>query len=74
MGHPPYSPDMNPCDFDLFAKMKLPFRGFRFRTRQLYQQQSVRRLIQEDAVDGIRRVVSLMCGGGFFILEVTSGH
>ena len=33
-------------------------------------EQSVRRLVQEDAVDGIR--VSLMCGGGFFMLEVTT--
>jgi transposase len=22
--HPPYSPDMNPCDYDLFTKMKEP--------------------------------------------------
>ena len=24
--HPPYSPDMNPCDYDLFAKVKEPLR------------------------------------------------
>ena len=30
--HPPYSPDMSPCDFDLLAKMKLPLRGVRFRS------------------------------------------
>ena len=32
--HPTYFPDMNPCDFDLIAKIKLPLRGIRFRTRQ----------------------------------------
>ena len=37
--------------------------------------QPVRRLVQQDAVDGIRRVVSLICGGGFFMLEeITSNH
>jgi len=29
---PPYSPDMNPCDYDLFAKMKEPLRGLRYNT------------------------------------------
>ena len=24
LGQPPYSPDMSPCDYDLFAKMKEP--------------------------------------------------
>ena len=27
---PPYSPDMSPCDFDLFPKLKEPLRGHRF--------------------------------------------
>ena len=37
-------------------------------------EQSLRRLVQEDAVDGAS-VVSLTCGGGFFILEeITSDH
>ena len=30
--HPPYSPDLSPCNFDLIPKMKEPFRGIRFRT------------------------------------------
>jgi histone-lysine N-methyltransferase SETMAR len=28
--HPPYSPDMSPCDFDLFPKMKESLQGKRF--------------------------------------------
>ncbi|PNF29374.1 hypothetical protein B7P43_G07838, partial [Cryptotermes secundus] len=32
--HPPYSPDMSPCDYDLFAKMKEPLRGLRYNTRE----------------------------------------
>jgi len=31
---PPYSPDMSPCDYDLFAKMKEPLRGIRYNTRE----------------------------------------
>ncbi|PNF14334.1 hypothetical protein B7P43_G05856 [Cryptotermes secundus] len=30
--HPPYSPDLSPCDFDLIPKMKESLRGIRFRT------------------------------------------
>lgn len=28
--HPPYSPDLSPCDFDLFPKLKEPLRGIRY--------------------------------------------
>jgi hypothetical protein len=28
--HPPYSPDLAPCDFFLFLKMKFPLNGRRF--------------------------------------------
>ena len=71
----PYSPDMSPSDFDLFAKMKLPLGGVRFSTRQSIiaaVEQSLRRLVL-GAVDGIRLVVSLMCGGRL-MLEITSDH
>jgi transposase len=30
--HPPYSPDLAPCDFFLFPKMKLKLKGRRFET------------------------------------------
>ncbi|PNF39245.1 hypothetical protein B7P43_G17337 [Cryptotermes secundus] len=32
--HPPYYPDLTPCDCDLIPKMKEPLRGIRFRTVQ----------------------------------------
>ena len=28
--HPPYSPDMNPCDYDVNNKIKKPLRGIRY--------------------------------------------
>ena len=30
LDHPPYSPDISPCDFHLFPLMKEPLRGIRF--------------------------------------------
>jgi hypothetical protein len=32
--HPPYSPDLAPCDFFLFPKMKLKLKGRRFNTSE----------------------------------------
>ena len=65
---------MSQCDFDLFAKMKLPLRGVRFSTRQaiiVAVEQSVQRLVQQDAVNGIRRLPDawrrvLHVGGDYF--------
>ena len=31
--HPPYSPDMSPCNYNLFTKVKEPLRGTRYNTR-----------------------------------------
>ena len=31
--HPPHSPDMSPCDYDLFAKVEESLRGTRYNTR-----------------------------------------
>ena len=57
--HPPYSPDMSPCDFDLFPKMKEPLRGQRFRdipsiVRALGR--SLANLSQTGALNGIQRL------------------
>jgi hypothetical protein len=41
--HPPYSPDLAPCDFFLFPKIKLKLKGRRFDTIQEIQAQSQRR-------------------------------
>jgi len=30
--HPPYSPDLNPCDYDLFGRLKRPHKGVRYTT------------------------------------------
>jgi hypothetical protein len=40
--HPPYSPDMAPCDLFLFPKMKLKRKGLRFDTTEEIQAESQR--------------------------------
>jgi hypothetical protein len=38
--HPPYSPDLTPCDFFLFPKMKLNMKGRWFDTIEEIQAES----------------------------------
>ena len=57
--HPPYSPDLSPCNYDLIPKLKAPLRGHRFRTRDGIVI-AVRRLIMTNfshgEADGIPRL------------------
>lgn len=39
--HPPYSPDLAPCDFALFPKLKLKLKGRRFDTLERIQEASL---------------------------------
>ena len=41
---PPYSPDLAPCDFWLFPKLKRPLRGHRFDTIEEIQAESKKAL------------------------------
>lgn len=41
---PPYSPDLAPCDFWLFSKLKRPLRGHRFETIEEIQRESLKEL------------------------------
>ena len=55
--HPPYSPDMSPCDYDLFAKVKEPLRGTRYNTRnELIRAigRSIRKINKDGRDDGVR--------------------
>jgi hypothetical protein len=38
--HPPYSPDIAPCDFALFPKLKMKLKGPRFETLSDIQRKS----------------------------------
>ena len=50
--HPPYSPDISPCEFDLIPKMKEPHHGIHFRTVSEIHQ-AVDRSIWTGAPSGI---------------------
>ncbi|KAJ4438964.1 hypothetical protein ANN_14918 [Periplaneta americana] len=60
--HPPYSPDMSPCDYDLFAKVKEPLRGTRYNTRdELIRaiERSIRNINKDGRADGVRRLPNI---------------
>jgi transposase len=40
VSHPPYSPDLAPCDFALFAKLKMKVKGRHFETVSDIQRES----------------------------------
>jgi len=51
LNHPPYSPDLSPCDYFLFPKLKLPLKGRFFEDVQDIQgavTSSLRAIPQED--------------------------
>ena len=51
LNHPPYSPDLSPCDYFLFPKLKLPLKGRHFEDVQDIQgavTSSLRAVPQED--------------------------
>jgi hypothetical protein len=55
--HPPYSPDLAPCDFLLFPKMKIKLKGRRFDTAEEIQAESqkvLKMLTQKDLQDSFR--------------------
>jgi hypothetical protein len=72
--HTPYSPDLVPCDFFLFPKMKLKLKGRRFDTIEEIQVDSYRvldTLTEEDLQDmfqKLRRRLDrcLHAGGNYF--------
>jgi hypothetical protein len=52
--HPPYLPDLAPCDFALFPKLKIRLKGQRFETVSDTQREShvVRDSIKENDFQG----------------------
>ena len=68
--HPPYPPDLSPCDYDLIPKWKAPLRGHRFHTRDDVAI-AVRRLIMTNfshgEAGGIRRLPHLFSS----LLDIT---
>ncbi|KAJ4433303.1 hypothetical protein ANN_15562 [Periplaneta americana] len=60
--HPPHSPDLSPCDYDLIPKMKEPLRDVLFRTVPDILQavgRSIRNINRKGAATGILRLPHL---------------
>jgi hypothetical protein len=38
--HPPYSPDLAPCDFSLFPRLKIKLKGRRFDSKEVIEAES----------------------------------
>jgi hypothetical protein len=49
--HPPYSPDVAPCDIFLFSLLKLALKGSRFDDIIMIQKQSEATLVESKAQD-----------------------
>lgn len=58
--HPPYSPDLSPCDYFLFSRMKKPLRGVKYQDVDAINvavRNSLRSLTEEDFSLGIPQLV-----------------
>jgi len=72
--HPPYSPDLAPCDFSLFPKTKLKLKGHQFDTTEEIQAKSQRvldTLMEKDFQEAFQkcrrwRDQCLHAGGNYF--------
>jgi hypothetical protein len=56
---PPYSPDVSPCDYDLFLRLKEPLRGCRFQdipSVLCAVGRSITEINRNNLADGIRRL------------------
>ena len=59
--HPPYSPDMSPCDYDLNAEVKEPLLGTRYNTDELISAtgRSIWNINNDGRADGVRRLPNI---------------
>ena len=71
---PPYNPDLAPCDFWLFPKLKGKFRGYRYETIEGMKEATTKvidTLTQEDSHNGtfqklLERYKCIAGGGDYF--------
>jgi hypothetical protein len=52
--HPPYSPDLAPCDFASFPELKMKLKGRRFETVSDIQRES------QEVLDSIKEMTSMV--------------
>ena len=72
--HLPYSPDLAPCDFCLFPKLKENFRGYRYETIEEMKEavtKVIDTLTQEDFYGAFQKLLErynkcIAAGGDYF--------
>ena len=72
--HPPYSPDLAPCDFWLFTKLKEKLRGCRYETIEEMKEavtKVIDTLTQEDFHEAFQKLLErykkcIAAGGEYF--------
>ena len=72
--HPPYSPDLAPCDFWLFLKLKENLRGCRYETIEEIKEavtKVIDTLTQENFYGAFQKMLErynkcIAAGGGYF--------
>ena len=71
--HPPYSPDLAPCDFCLFSKLKENLRGCRYETIEEMKEvvtKDIDMLTQEDFHGAFQKLLErykcITAGGDYF--------
>ena len=71
--HPPYSPDLAPCDFCLFPKLKEKLRGCRYKTIEMMKEavmKAIDTLTQEDFHGAFQKLLEwykcIAAGGDYF--------
>ena len=60
--HPPYSPDMSPCNYYLFAKVKEPLRCIRYNTKYEFIHVigwSIRNINKDGCTDGVQCLLNI---------------
>ena len=63
MSHPPYSPDLDPCDYHLFGPLKEALRGRRFTSDQ-EMKEAVHALLAVQPKTSFRRASGSVCNDG----------
>ena len=77
LNHPPYSPDLSPCDFDLFPRLKKMLSGNKYMSRSSFGSaiyQCLQQIPKEDYVsafrDWVKRLQKCILVKGEYTLKV----
>jgi hypothetical protein len=61
--HPPYSPDLAPCNFSLFPQLKIKLKGYHFNTIEVIEAESqavLNTLTEHDFQDEFKKIAEAL--------------